>query len=186
MKNLSLILFSLIFIFAMACNNEAKESTDGADTTAAKFFNSDEEMVADAKAQIEEISVTKLKEMLDAEEAMLLIDVRMAEEFKTGYIMGSVNIPRGVLEFRINKESFWEEEMLYVPKKDDQIIILCKLGQRGSLATLTLKSMGFTNVKNLDGGFKAFSEAYPDAVEKPVVVEGSDAVVESSSNSGGC
>ena len=34
----------------------------------------------------------------------LLLDVREEDEFKTGHIPGTVNIPRGVLEFRIYKQ----------------------------------------------------------------------------------
>jgi hypothetical protein len=53
---------------------------------------------------------------------------------------------------------------------------MCKKGHRGSLATVSLKSMGFTNVKNMEGGYLAFKEAYPDAIEKPAVEEGADVV----------
>ena len=97
--------------------------------------------------------------------------------------MGAVHIQRGVLEFRIKKESFWEGEMLYMPKTDELIIICCKSGKRGSLATVTLQSMGFTNVKNLSGGYLAFKEAYPDAVEIP---EGADVPAEGGEDDGGC
>lgn len=186
MKKLSLILLSVIFIFTMSCNNEEAPEGNGENETATNesvIFNTSDEMVEAAKEQIEEVPVAKLKEMIDAEETFLLLDVRMSDEFNKGYILGSVNIPRGVLEFRINKESFWEDEMLYLPKKEDLIIILCKKGHRGSLATVTLQSMGFTNVKNLEGGFTAFKEAYPDGVEVP---EGDIPAEGGEEDDGGC
>jgi rhodanese-related sulfurtransferase len=177
MKKLSLILFSLVFIFAVSCNNEeATENNETAPATEAKTFSSADEMVEAAKAQIEELSIEKVKEMMDAEETFLLLDVREPDEFNKGYILGSVNIPRGVLEFRIKKESFWEDEMLYVPQNEDLIIVMCKSGKRGPLATVTLQSMGFTNVKHMDGGYKAFKEAYPDNIEKPAAEEGAEAM----------
>ena len=63
---------------------------------------------------------------------------------------------------------------------------MCKSGKRGALATVTLNSMGFTNVTHLEGGFNAFKEAYPDAVEKPAVEEGSEADTAAEEDDGGC
>ena len=187
MRKLSLFLLSLIFIFTVSCNNEelTDENTENGDVTIeAVIFNTADEMVEAAKAQIEEITSEDFQAMTEAEETFLLIDIRSKEEFDKGYIEGAVNIARGVLEFRIKKESFWEEEMLYMPKSDELIILCCKSGKRGSLAALTLQSMGFTNVKNLDGGFKAFKEAYPDSVEIP---EGADVPSEGGEeDDGGC
>ena len=188
MKKLSLFLLSLIFIFTMSCNNEevTEDNTEDENvsvTNEAVVFNTADEMVEAAKAKIEEVNSEKIKGMIDAEESFLLIDIRTQQEFDKGYIMGAVHIQRGVLEFRIKKESFWEGEMLYMPKTDELIIICCKSGKRGSLATVTLQSMGFTNVKNLSGGYLAFKEAYPDAVEIP---EGADVPAEGGEDDGGC
>ncbi len=43
-----------------------------------------------------------------------------------GNIPYSVLIPRGVLEFKIDNEYFWEEAQWYVPKKDADIVLYCK------------------------------------------------------------
>lgn len=187
MKKLSLILLSLIFIFTISCNNEEtpEGNTENENATSeAVIFNTADEMVEAAKAEIEEITSENLQAMMEAEETFLLIDIRTKEEFYKGFIQGAVNIARGVLEFRIKKESFWEGEMLYMPKSDELIILCCKSGKRGSLAALTLRSMGFTNVKNLDAGYLAFKDAYPDSVEIP---EGADVPAEGGEeDDGGC
>ena len=187
MKQLSLILLSLIFIFTVSCNNEetTDENTETGDVTnEAVIFNTADEMVEAAKAQIEKITTENFQAMAEADETFLLIDIRTKEEFDKGFIQGAVNIARGVLEFRIKKESFWEGEMLYMPKSDELIILCCKSGKRGSLAALTLQSMGFTNVKNLTGGYLAFKDAYPDSVEIP---EGADVPAEGGEeDDGGC
>jgi len=65
---------------------------------------------------------------------ILLIDVREPNEFNAGYIPGSVNIPRGVLEFNIDNEAFWDAAFLYLPEKEEEIIVYCKKGKRGMLA----------------------------------------------------
>jgi rhodanese-related sulfurtransferase len=39
------------------------------------------------------------------------------------------------------------------------VIVYCRSGVRASLAAVTLKTLGFENVANLDGGFTAWTEA---------------------------
>lgn len=71
----------------------------------------------------------------------LILDVREPEEFAAGHVPGAVNIPRGVLEFRIYKH-------LGYPKKVDtarKIYVQCQSGGRATLATASLKRIGFTN-----------------------------------------
>jgi rhodanese-related sulfurtransferase len=71
----------------------------------------------------------------------LLLDVREEDEFKTGHIPGTVNIPRGLLEFRI-----WK--LVGFPGQVDtsrKIYVQCRTGGRATLATRQLKDIGFTN-----------------------------------------
>ena len=42
---------------------------------------------------------------------------------------------------------------------DRRVIVYCASGARGSLATLTLKNMGYKNVANMEGGFKGWVAA---------------------------
>ena len=72
----------------------------------------------------------------------LLLDVREEEEFKAGHVPGAVNIPRGLLEFRI-----WKQ--LGFPLQVDtgrRIFVQCETGGRATLATKQLQDVGFTNV----------------------------------------
>jgi rhodanese-related sulfurtransferase len=71
----------------------------------------------------------------------LLLDVREEDEFRTGHIPGTVNIPRGLLEFRI-----WK--LVGYPGQVDagrKIYVQCRTGGRATLATRQLKDIGFTN-----------------------------------------
>ena len=71
----------------------------------------------------------------------MILDVREPAEFAAGHVPGAVNIPRGVLEFRIYKE-------LGYPKKVDtsrKIYVQCQTGGRASLAAASLKQIGFKN-----------------------------------------
>ena len=111
-----------------------------------------EDMVTEAKKNICEVSVSESKTLLDNGD-YLFLDCREPKEFKMGHIPGAVNIPRGLLEFKISKK---------VPDKNTKIVMYCKSGGRGCLATCTLCRMGYKNVKNMDGGWLAWEKAgYP-------------------------
>lgn len=76
-------------------------------------------LVAEAKAHIREIDINAAEQsILDAD---LLLDVREADEFHAGHLPGSVNIPRGVLEFKLGSEPQLAERGL-------DIVLYCKTG----------------------------------------------------------
>jgi len=120
------------------------------------IYENGKELAADTKPYIEKITVDELNNKIENQEDFLLIDVRQPAEYNKGNIPGSILIPRGVLEFKIGNDAFWEEEFLYTPEKDACIIIYCKKGDRGILATKALNELGYSNVKNLSGGIIAW------------------------------
>ena len=105
--------------------------------------------VKDARASIHEISAKELKTMKDKGEKFGLIDVREQNEFDAGYIEGADLMPRGLLEW-----------MLIGKYKDvsTPIVFYCQLGGRSALTTKLAKDMGYTNVKNLRGGFEEWEK----------------------------
>ncbi|MBW1715781.1 MAG: rhodanese-like domain-containing protein [Deltaproteobacteria bacterium] len=110
------------------------------------------DFVAEAKKSIAEISVSDAKAMLD-KGGVLFLDVREPKEYKSGHIPGAINVPRGLLEFKIGKK---------MPDKNATAVVYCKSGGRSSLATDTLVRMGYKNLKSMDGGWKAWTKAgYP-------------------------
>jgi len=142
------------------------------------IYENGKEMAADAKSVVDEISVDELKAKIENGEVFHLIDIRTAEEFKRGYIndhyvydlyLAPINMPRGTLEFKIADDDFWEPYYEETPDKDStEIIIYCKSGSRGILAAKTLLTLGYKNVKNLEGGYKAWN---PNQDETEVVVK---------------
>ena len=112
-----------------------------------------EQFVQEAKAAIREVSVADVKNMLDAKENIIVLDVRDRHEFDEGNIPGSINLSRGMLEFKA---------ALMIPDKNARIVVLCGLDLRGPLATRTLNELGYKNAVNMIGGLKAWKEAgYP-------------------------
>ena len=82
----------------------------------------------------------------------LIIDVREGSEVKdAGAIDSAVNVPRGLIEMKLAPD----ENQLHA---DTPIVVYCGGGSRASLAGKTLKDIGFTNVQNLEGGFRGWKE----------------------------
>ena len=143
MKRKSLILIvALMITAAFAFNTSLALAKD----MTAKDFQ------AEALKHITTISVAEAKAMLD-KGGVIFLDVRTAKEFKSGHVPGAVNVPRGLLEFKIEKK---------ISDKNASVVVYCKTGGRSSLASYTLVRMGYKNVKNMDGGWKAWVKAgYP-------------------------
>lgn len=80
-------------------------------------------------------STTELTELLNG--GAVVIDVRTRDEFLSGHIKGSINIPLN--QINSNKEKL---------KKHHQIIVCCRSGNRSSQAKSILNSHGFQNVTN--------------------------------------
>ena len=111
-----------------------------------------QEMEAEARKHIKEISVADAKAEFDSGKAIFL-DVREPEEYKKGHIPKAKHLPRGKLEYDIAK---------IIPDKSARIVAYCKVGGRGCFATDTLCCLGYTNIVNMAGGWKAWVKAgYP-------------------------
>ncbi|MFN8143004.1 MAG: rhodanese-like domain-containing protein [Bacteroidia bacterium] len=70
----------------------------------------------------------------------IIVDVRTKDEFQTGHIKGSINVPLNALPGQLSK----------VPK-DKLILTCCASGMRSSSAKHILKSKGFLHVHNAGG-----------------------------------
>jgi adenylyltransferase/sulfurtransferase len=88
-----------------------------------------------------EITPVELKKRLDAGETPFILDVREPNEYQINRIEGATLIPLGELPRRYQE----------LPR-DREIVAQCKMGGRSAKAQDFLKSVGFTNVKNLKGG----------------------------------
>lgn len=107
-----------------------------------------DDLLAEARASVVPVSCNEAEQMLAA--GCVVLDVREPAEFDMGHLPGAVNVPRGVLEFRIG-----DHPALTNPQAE--ILLYCKNGGRSTLAAHTLKRMGFSGVKMLVGGFDGWS-----------------------------
>ncbi len=108
------------------------------------------ELVAQARAQIKEVGPQDAWEAMSAD--VRILDVREASEFEASRVPGAINIPRGVLEFRIG-------EVPEFARKDAPIVLYCRTGGRAALATLALRQIGYSNVASVTGGIMAWEQS---------------------------
>lgn len=112
------------------------------------------QLQAAAEQKTHKINTADLKKMLDEELDMILIDIRTPTEIQNmdGKIAApqNVNIPRGWLEFRVQRVAL---------SKDIPIVVYCGGGLRSPFAAETLQNMGYANVKDYAEGFFAWKKA---------------------------
>ncbi len=113
------------------------------------------DLVALAKQTIQEIDPTAVKNGLSD---YLILDVREPAEFSAGHLPNAVNIPRGVLEFKINNHQNFQN-------KQAAMVVYCQSGGRSALATESLHKLGYQKAVSMAGGFAAWQ-----ASGQPVVV----------------
>jgi rhodanese-related sulfurtransferase len=108
-----------------------------------------QKLVADAKQRITEISPEEAQQQAQSGQAVL-IDVREEAEFRQGHARGARHLSKGVIEVEIEDQ---------VPDLDHPIIAYCGGGSRSALVADNLQKMGYTNVRSLTGGMRAWKEA---------------------------
>jgi rhodanese-related sulfurtransferase len=120
------------------------------------------QMMEAANAAVPRITAAQAKEMIEKGNT-LVVDVRDAPEVeKSGKVAGSLNVSRGMLEFRADPESPYHDKSF---SKDKTVILYCASGGRSALAGKVLKDMGYDRVYNL-GAFKDWAQG-GGAVDKP-------------------
>jgi sulfur dioxygenase len=111
------------------------------------------DLIIEAKSQIREISNAEAQALMTKR---TIIDVREYEEFAAGHLPGAINIPRGVLEFKIGTINECVD-------KAKPYLVYCRTSGRAALSTVQLQKIGYTDVIVMAGGFEAWAKE-----ERPV------------------
>jgi glyoxylase-like metal-dependent hydrolase (beta-lactamase superfamily II)/rhodanese-related sulfurtransferase len=109
------------------------------------------QMLAEAAAQVPFMALAELKlRTQDKAGDLLVLDVRERDAYEQGHIPGATLLPRGQLELRVNQD---------LPDPTRRIVVYCELGRISTLATATLRAMGYQRAIALDGGIQAWRDA---------------------------
>ncbi len=119
------------------------------------------DLVIEAKSLTREINCVQALELLN--EGVTVIDVREYEEYALGHLPGAINVPRGILEFKIGG----------VPQAADlhaPLLIYCRTSGRAALSAVQLQKIGYSKVFSLGGGFELWNNE-KQAVVKPAPID---------------
>ncbi|MBI4737318.1 MAG: rhodanese-like domain-containing protein [candidate division NC10 bacterium] len=104
-------------------------------------------------ADFETVAGKTLAAKQQSGENLFVLDVREPDEFKAGHIEGAANIPIRTLGRSLDK---------LPTDKSMPIAVVCKSGIRAAYGTMTLKLLGYANVKDVVGGMLAWEkDGYP-------------------------
>lgn len=101
----------------------------------------------EVRGRIREVSLDEIGERVTRGERFELVDVREESEVAAGRIKGARHLGRGVLERDIEKA---------IPDPSTEIVLYCGGGFRSALAAESLEKMGYTNVRSMAGGWRAW------------------------------
>lgn len=88
--------------------------------------------------QLGSLSPTKAQELI--RQGAIVVDVRSAEEFRSGSVPGAVNVPLNEIQDRIGS---------IVHDKNAPVLLHCLSGSRSAMARSILRRNGYTQVHNL-------------------------------------
>jgi rhodanese-related sulfurtransferase len=91
--------------------------------------------------------------------AKVMIDVRQHDELQaSGTVDGSIHVPKGVIEFRLNNN----DEISF----ETSVYVFCAVGVRSAIAGYNLKKVGYQKVFNLVG----FQDILDQGAEKQFLI----------------
>ena len=94
-----------------------------------------------------QITVDELKDKIDKDQEVVLLDVRERMEWEIARLQKAVLMPVAQVPGRVNELS-----------TADEIVVYCKTGTRSARITNFLRELGFRKVKNLVGGIDEWAE----------------------------
>jgi rhodanese-related sulfurtransferase len=100
-------------------------------------------------ADFETVSCKTLSTKQSVGENVFVLDVREPAEYQAGHIEGAVNIPIRTLAKNLDK---------LPADKATSIAVVCKSGIRAAYATMTLKMLGYNDVKDVVGGMMGWEK----------------------------
>ncbi len=114
--------------------------------------------------------------MGNSEQQPLILDIREPDEFTAMHIDNSLHVPRGILESACEYD-YEETVRELVEARDRPIVIVCRSGNRSTLAALTLQLMGYQQVSSMKTGLRGWNDyelPLVDAAGNTVSVDAAD------------
>lgn len=129
-----LAFFAVLCMLLTACGNGASSSESAQSEV--------QTTTASAAAAYQQITQEKAKEVMQADDGHIIVDVRRQDEYDSGHIPGAILIPN---------ESIGTEQPKELPDLDQVILIYCRSGRRSKEASQKLADMGYSHIYEFGG-----------------------------------
>ena len=104
---------------------------------------------------VERVHAAELAGELDGDDPPTVVDTRThTDRSRAGIIAGSIHVPRTVLEWHLDPANGYRHPVLR--GLDQRLVLVCNGGYSSSLAAASLQRLGFTGVRDLVGGMRAW------------------------------
>ena len=157
-KNISSMLLAGLIMSGCASLKKSPEKNTSnthveTSTEVSSSSNSTSTASTNEASNVKTVNTDQFSQLLLLDEVQV-VDVRTAEEYRSGHIEDAINID-------VQKEDFQEKASKL--DKNRPVLVYCRSGKRSMTAASALEEMGFTRIVNLNGGMLAWEEA-----DKPV------------------
>ena len=115
------------------------------------------QLIDEHAKHVSELMPWDLEEKLNGDNKPLLLDIREPDEYSAMRIKDSKNVPRGILESACDY-GYYETIPELVNDRDQEIILICRSGNRSVLAASTMQQMGYHKVTSLKTGLKGWND----------------------------
>jgi len=116
-----------------------------------------QKLVVKALKEVVEILPWDVDTEIEQDPNLIVLDIRELDEFEMMHIKNSLHVPRGVLE----GACVWNYDdtiPALAKARDQNIVVVCRSGNRSALAALTMQQMGFNNIRSLKLGIKGWND----------------------------
>lgn len=116
-----------------------------------------QKLVTTALKSVGEVMPWDLAEEIKQNPDLILLDIREQDEFEMMHIQNSIHVPRG----RLEGACVWNYDdtvPILAQAREQNIVLICRSGNRSVLAALTMQQMGFENVRSLKLGIKGWND----------------------------
>lgn len=111
------------------------------------------QLVAESAKNVDEIFPWDLDEKKD--NLPMLLDIREPYEFDAMHVKDSLNVPRGILENACEYD-FEETVPELVEAREQEIVVICRSGNRSIFAADVMRTMGYKNAVSLKTGLRGW------------------------------
>ena len=151
-KMSAILLFFCTMAFVLSCGTE-QESLENQNYEIESTELEENSLQVDAEdleypiatengATFQRISPHEAKEMMESDEAVIILDVREQEEFEDGHIQGATLIPVGQI---------FDLAPIELPDKNVPVLVYCRSGRRSLEAAGKLVELGYSRVYEMGG-----------------------------------